>query len=404
MSSGETRFHYVARDQSGAKVRGEMAGASAEAVFSRLRSGGLMPLKVQPLKVTTRPTLAAARLGDRDLAAFLSNLSALLAAGADIRSCLAIIGGKGASAALQRVSRETARAVSGGDSLEQAVSRWLTGGQTFVAALIAAGDSASDLPGALERGAEILRGRIALRDQLVSVLSYPAFVFVTAIAAFLVILTLVIPSIAPLAETPGAHPSLALRLMLALSEGLRSHAWILLALILVFVASLVAAAVTGRLVLWLDRLAMDGPARRTAAQIAYGGYAIALGGILAAGAPMSEALRLALRGVRSQTARERLSNVAGTVRQGEALADVLGRVPYFPEPIIQMALIGQEAGQLGQMLLRSGRLEEQAALQRIEAVSRLIGPALIVGLGALIGLMMAGLLSGVSGLGEAALG
>jgi len=256
----------------------------------------------------------------------------------------------------------------------------------------------------LERGAEILRGRIALRDQLVSVLSYPAFVFVTAIAAFLVILTLVIPSIAPLAETPGAHPSLALRLMLALSEGLRSHAWILLALILVFVASLVAAAVTGRLVLWLDRLAMDGPARRTAAQIAYGGYAIALGGILAAGAPMSEALRLALRGVRSQTARERLSNVAGTVRQGEALADVLGRVPYFPEPIIQMALIGQEAGQLGQMLLRSGRLEEQAALQRIEAVSRLIGPALIVGLGALIGLMMAGLLSGVSGLGEAALG
>jgi len=404
MSSAELVFHYVARDPAGGKVRGEMAAANAEGVFQALRASGLMPLKVQekPFKGLVHRT--AAKLGDRDLAGLLSNLSALLAAGADIRSCLAIIGGKGASPALQTVSRETARAVSGGDSLEQAFGRWLSPRQAFVAALIAAGESASDLPGALERGAEILRGRLALRDQMVSALSYPAFILFTAIAAFLVILTIVIPSIAPLADSPGADPSLPLRLMLALSEGLRAHGGALAALLLLLVGAGAVAAATGRLGLWLDRLSMDGPARRTAAQLAYGGYAIALGGILAAGAPMSEALRLALGGVRSETARERLSAVAGTVRQGESLATVLGRVRDFPEPIVQMALIGQEAGQLGPMLLRSGRLEEQAALQRIEAAGRLIGPVLIVGLGALIGLMMAGLLSGVSGLGEAALG
>ena len=68
-----------------------------------------------------------------------------------------------------------------------------------------------------------------------------------------------------------------------------------------------------------------------------------------------------------------------------------------------MALIGEESGALGPMLARAGRLAEQVALRRIESLSRIIGPALIVALGGLVGLLMAGLLSGVAGLGDAAL-
>ncbi len=56
------------------------------------------------------------------------------------------------------------------------------------------------------------------------------------------------------------------------------------------------------------------------------------------------------------------------------------------------------------MLSRAGRIEEQAALKRIEAAGRVLGPALIVLLGALIGLVMAGLQSGVTGLGQSELG
>jgi type II secretory pathway component PulF len=54
------------------------------------------------------------------------------------------------------------------------------------------------------------------------------------------------------------------------------------------------------------------------------------------------------------------------------------------------------------MLARAGALEEAAAIRRIEAVGRLLGPMLIVALGAIVGLLIASLLSGVSGLGEAA--
>jgi type II secretory pathway component PulF len=91
------------------------------------------------------------------------------------------------------------------------------------------------------------------------------------------------------------------------------------------------------------------------------------------------------------------------VRQGQALSAALDRVRAFPIAITRLAAIGEASGALGPMLARAGHLEEDAALRRIEAAGKLLGPALIVVLGAIIGLLMAGLLSGVSQLGGAAL-
>jgi type II secretory pathway component PulF len=167
--------------------------------------------------------------------------------------------------------------------------------------------------------------------------------------------------------------------------------------------SLAWAARAGLLSSTLDAAFLDGPLRRTARGLVYGGFAIALGGVLGAGAPMSEALRLATRSVRSDLARRRLEPVAQAVRQGEALSTALDRVAGFPGAVTRLASIGEASGALGPMLTRAGTLEEETAVRRIEAAGRILGPALIVGLGGLIGLLMAGLLSGVSGLGEAAL-
>jgi type II secretory pathway component PulF len=118
---------------------------------------------------------------------------------------------------------------------------------------------------------------------------------------------------------------------------------------------------------------------------------------------MSEALRLAVRSVRSSAARKRLEPILPAVRQGEALSSALGRVRGFPATVVRLAAIGEASGALGPMLARAGGMEEASALRRIEATGRLLGPALIVILGAVIGLLMGGLLSGVSSLGNSAL-
>jgi type II secretory pathway component PulF len=153
----------------------------------------------------------------------------------------------------------------------------------------------------------------------------------------------------------------------------------------------------------LDRLWLSGPWRRTTCALAFGGFAISLGAMLTAGAPMSDALRLAVRGIRSDLAKTRLQIVLQQVRQGVSLSQALQDVKGFPATIVRLVSVGETTGALGRMLQRSGKLEEDAAVRDIEAAARLLGPALIVLLGGLIGLMMAGLLSGVTELGQAAL-
>lgn len=403
MSDVPTRYAYSALDALGRKTRGVVEAGSERAAFESLKAQGLMPINVRAAGPTRQGPEPRASLRDRDIAELVADLAALLDAGSDIRTALTIIGGKGGRSAVQAAARAMAKEISGGDSLEAALGRQLGEHHRFVAALVAAGEANGDTVGGLQRGAEMLEARIRMRDQLVSVLAYPVFVMITAIVAFLIILTLVVPSLAPLAEAPGAQPGLAMGLLLGASRFLTGNGWLLTGGVALLVLLGVLAAMTGALGAWFDRLVLDGPTRKTATDLVYGGYAIALGGMLSSGAQVSEALRLSSRVVRSGLARRRLEPVATSVRQGEAVSAALARVDGFPDAIGRLALIGEESGALGLMLVRAGRLAEQAALRRVESIGRILGPAMIVALGGLIGLLMAGLLSGVTGLGDAAL-
>jgi type II secretory pathway component PulF len=118
---------------------------------------------------------------------------------------------------------------------------------------------------------------------------------------------------------------------------------------------------------------------------------------------MTEALRLSSRIIRSPSAREAVERLTIKVRQGTSLAAALGEISGLPGSVTRLAAVGEASGALGPMLARAGKLEEEQALRRIEAAGRMLGPALIVALGAMVGLLMASLLTGVSQLGESAL-
>jgi len=293
--------------------------------------------------------------------------------------------------------------IAGGEPLDRAFARAFESSQAFVAPMVAAGEAAGDLPGGLARAADVVTSRLKLREQLVTVLAYPSFVLASAIGALFVILLYIVPSIAPLASELGGEPPLALRLMIAASDALSAN---LSGLALVFAGGLVALLAAGRagvLARLVDRLLLDGPLRRTVGGLVFGGFAQSLGAMIAAGAPIAEALRLAARTVSLKVARERLDVVAVAVRQGEFLSEALGQVRGFPPAIVRLTAVGEASNSLGLMLQRSGRMEEEGALRRIEAAGRIAGPALIVLLGAVLGVLMAGLLTGVSQMGQSAL-
>ncbi|KQZ22882.1 type II secretion system F family protein [Caulobacter sp. Root1472] len=400
MTDGQN-FAYVARGADGKRVRGQVPAPSEQAAFERLRRQGLSPLKLRPAR--SRAGGSGQGLQDRESAEILLSLADLLSAGADMRTALNVLLSRAQGSRVANACRRLLQDISAGEALDTAFARTLAPRHAFVAALVAAGEAAGDLPQALRRAGEMLEAAIKLRQQLIAALAYPLFVLISTLAAAGVILLAVVPSLEPLVSEGGEASAPILSGLLAASRLLREQGVVLaggLGVAAVLVAGLGRA---GLLRGPLDRLWLTGPWRRTSCALAFGGFAISLGVMLSAGAPMSEALRLANRGVRSDLARSRLQVVLQQVRQGVSLSQALLGVKNFPPTIVRLVSVGESTGALGRMLRRSGKLEEDAAVRDIEAAARLLGPALIVLLGGLIGLMMAGLLSGVTELGQAAL-
>ncbi|KRA57826.1 hypothetical protein ASD79_16060 [Caulobacter sp. Root655] len=397
-------YRYTGLEASGRRVRATITAPSETAVYERLRRDGVTPIRIREVRADqTAAEGRGANLGDRETAEILINLADLLSAGADIRSALAILAARAERPAVRDVCRRLTAQIGGGEAVDQAFSKNLARGNAFVSALIAAGETSGDLPGGMRRAGELLEARVKLREQLISTLSYPMFVLVSTIAAAAVILLFVVPSLAPLAEEGEGRGPLVLATMVAVSLFLRTHLILIIGGLAAVLVALIAAARAGFLTDPIDRFLHVGPGRRIMSGLTFGGFAIALGGMLTSGAPMTDALRLAIRGVDSKLARLRLEPVAQAVRQGVSLSVALQGVAGFPGAITRLVAVGEASGALGPMLARSGKLEEAAAIRRIEMGARMLGPILIVGLGGMIGLLMGGLLSGVTELGQAAL-
>jgi general secretion pathway protein F len=403
MAEGAHHFRYVAIGPTGRRVRGLLPAASEAAAFAQLKRDGLFPVSIAGASQVTRTASNGRGLSERESADFLSDMAALLAAGSDLRTALSILGSRAGGSAVQRLCRQLDTEISGGGAVDNAFAQALPKKHAFVAALVAAGEASGDLAGGMERAAEMLGSRIKLREQLVSALSYPAFVLASTAAAFLIILFFLVPSLAPLADAGPSGAPLTLRVLLFASDTLRSHAVLIGAALGAGILALAVAARSGALSRLTDRFLLAGPLRRTTGAVVFGGFAISLGDMLGAGAPMSQALRLAVRSVRSHVGQTRLEPVIAAVREGEALSAALEKVAGFPMSVVRLAAVGEASGALGPMITRAGRIEEQAALRRIEAAGRVLGPAMIILLGGMIGLLMAGLLTSIQQIGDTAL-
>lgn len=401
MSSDE--FRYVALDAKGAKIRGLMGAASRHDVMARLRAEGLSPISVGASTSSSTASFYRRRLGPRRLAEWLRAIGLMLAAGAPLAGALAMVRQQNHGVRLRRLTEILEREIAGGQGVAAALTVALQSNAAFVPGLVAAGEASGDLAGALEKAAAQLEQDATITEEFWTALSYPAFIVVASVAAMLVILLLVTPAIAPLLVQERAAISAPLSLLIGLSDFLVAHGALLGVSVLVTTIAMVIAAGLGILTRPAESILLDGPASRLTRALIFGRFASVFGHLLEAGVSAPEAFRLAGGGTSTSLARLRLSRAAARLFEGTRVAAALADCPGMPPTITRMAGVGEETGALGAMIAKAGDLEQQSALRTLKRLAGVLGPAMIVLLGGLIGLVMGGLLSGVATLGDAVL-
>ena len=375
-------FAWQGRDAQGRPVQGRLQAQEAGLARARLRRQGVQQLRLQRLWFES-----PARVKPADLSLMTRQLSALLRAGVPLMQALDMLSRSQSAVALMEVVHAVRDDVASGMALHEALARHPSHFSGLYTSMVQAGEAAGILDTMVERLAHTLEKNEALRSRVRSALMYPCVVMAVAIAVLVLILVFVVPVFEEVFQSFGADLPWATQLVVALSEGLSSAGPLAaLAVLLGFWlwqrpqrAQARIQALRDR---WLLKLPLLGPLIGTAVVAR---WAQTLSALLAAGVPLSEALGPVAQACDHAVYERVTTQLQRQVVQGSRLSESMARSGRFPDMIVQLCATGEETGALHSLLARAGSLMETEVGDRVNGLSSMLEPLIIVVLGGLIG-------------------
>ncbi|NBW49616.1 MAG: type II secretion system protein GspF [Betaproteobacteria bacterium] len=389
-------FSYQALDADGKTRTGVVEADAAKSARSLLRAQQLVPLSVQALSGDKPDGSHASRSGwgqrafsNNQRTVWTRQLAGLVSAGLPLERALSSLAEEAETPAQRDVVATIRSEVNGGKPLGTALAQHPKEFSDIYVAVVGAGEQSGQLGLVLERLADDLEEQQNLSAKLMGAALYPAIVSVVALVIVLFLLAYVVPQIANVfAGSKQALPWLT-RVMLAISDAVRSYG--LLALIAIISGAACAriawagAAFRSKIdAAWL-RLPVLGRMSRSynAAR-----FASTLAMLAAAGVPILKALQAAAETLSNRAMRDDALEALTLVREGAPLASALARNQRFPALLSMFARLGEQTGRLPHMLDRAALQLRTEVQRRALQLATLLEPLLIVAMGLVVMLIV----------------
>ena len=390
-------YQFEALQADGQPRKGTLEADSARTARSQLRAQGLVPLEVRAigsgatrsestLPWWQRPIGPARRaFNDSQRAVWTRQLAGLVGSGLTVERALTALADEAEDERQRHLMAAIRAEVNAGSSLGRALGQFPREFPDIDRAVIAAGEQAGRLGGVLEHLADELESQQALRGKLLGAALYPAIVSLVALAIVVFLLTSVVPQVAGVFAGQQRQLPWLTVLMLSLSALVREWGWLML-------LSALAGGLAGRLALrqsalrerwdaaWL-RLPVIG---RLARGYNSARFASTLAMLSAAGVPILKALQSAADTLSNQALRSDALQALVQVREGAPLAMALARQRRFSGLLPMFARLGEQTGQLPQMLQRASQQLGSEVQRRAMALATVLEPLLIVAMGGLV--------------------
>ncbi|MBE7940886.1 MULTISPECIES: type II secretion system inner membrane protein GspF [Ramlibacter] len=388
-------YSFEALDAQGDTRRGVMEADTAKSVRAMLRQQALVPLSVTPVG-SGGPTAGAGGglfrrqvFGGTGLAIWTRQLAGLVGSGLPLERALTALTDEAEDERLRNLVAALRAEVNAGSPFGKALARFPHEFPEVYIAVVSAGEQGGNLGRVLERLADDLENRQALQARLMGAALYPAIVTVVAIAIVLFLVSYVVPQVASVfAGSKRALPFLTTA-MLAISGAVRHWGWAALAV-------LVAAGVA-------LRLALRNPATRErfdagflrlplVGRLARGynaaRFASTLAMLAGAGVPILRALQAAAETLNNRAMRADALDALVLVREGAPLASAMAQKKRFPGLLPMFARMGEQTGQLPEMLQRAATQLGTEVQRRAMQMATVLEPLLIVVMGLVVMLIV----------------
>ena len=325
--------------------------------------------------------------GVKEKAVWASKLAVLVDAGVPIVRSLDLMTTQQKLPMFKKALTAVGTEVNQGTAMGTAMRQWPKVFDQLTVAMVEAGEAGGVLDESLKRLAKLLEDNARLQNQIKGALGYPVAVLVIAILVFLGMTIFLIPTFAGIFEDLGAELPLFTQVMVDLSELLRSSAALLFAgglLVAVWLFSRYYATDKGRRV--VDRLMLKVPLfGDLIMKTATAQFCRIFSSLSRAGVPILMALEISSETAGNSIISDAILDSRALVQEGVLLSTALTRQKVLPDMALSMLSIGEETGEMDQMLSKVADFYEDEVSASVKAMTSMLEPAMIVVVGGIVG-------------------
>jgi type II secretion system protein F len=398
-------FSYKATDAYGKILKGTLDAADEREVVVKLQGMNCIPIRIGSsqgdlgrfsLGGSFRIPDLFRRVTQRDVLFFTQDLHTLLDAGLSMDKALSILIDVAENDKFKEVIAGILKSIEGGNSLSEALANYPKVFSTLYINMTRAGETGGVLPAVLERLGLFLENSQDLRDYIASAMVYPLFLVFVGGVSIIIMLTFVIPKFSVIFADMGQAMPLSTKILLGLSNGLRSYWWLIAGIIAATVILIRRYIKTPAGQVKADRFKISSPViGKLVKSIEVARFSRTLGTLIGSGVPILMALHLVREIITNQIVAGSLAIVYDRVKEGDSLSAPLAQERIFPPLAVQMISVGEETGKLDQMLLRVAENYEKTVRNMVKRFVNLLEPVMILTMGLLVGFIVISMLMAV---------
>ncbi len=333
------------------------------------------------------------RVKVRDLATFTRQFSTLLKSGIQLADALAALVEQSTDRDLEKVLRNVKEDITGGNNLAEAMAKHPRYFSDLYVNMVRAGEASGSLDTVLTRIADYLQKQASLRGKVVTAVTYPSVMVVVGLAVVIFLMSYVVPKITEVLKQRNTPLPWVTEVLMTVSSFFENFWWVLLIGIAggFFVLRGIVSTTAGRLK--FDTLLLKLPLFGSLfSKQAISRFAITFSTLLRSGLPALESLKIVSMVVNNARLSQVINDIHTRIIEGADIATPIKKSKVFPPMIGYMVAVGEQSGQLEDVLDRISESYEEELDLSIQRLTALIEPVIIVFLAVIVGFIIAAVL------------
>jgi type IV pilus assembly protein PilC len=393
------RFRYQGTTEAGNRTRGVTQATSLKTAMAGLVEQGFTVSQLKPKRNVLKFEITKEKLPQGELMHFSRQLSAFVRAGIPLIEALDVIEEEADDKTLRMVLQGVRESLVTGETFSEALRPYETLFPKFYVDMVRAAELTGSLDDVLRELAGYIKRDLEARNKIKSALVYPLVVLVMAIATVIVLSTFVLPRFKVFFE--GFHATLPLPTRMLISfTNFVSNDWLYIIGVLFLLIALPMALVRtrgGRRT--KDKLVLRLPVLGQVILFAIvERFCRLLATMMQAGVPLPEAMGVLGDATKNVIFKDGVDEVHGAMMRGEGLARPMADTKLFPGAVIQMIKVGENTGTLSEQLEVSSDYYGQELEYKIQRLTSLFEPAVIIFMGLAVGFVAVALVSAMYGI------